>query len=87
MKDLIEFIVRTLVDHPDEVEVLEGDAGRLELHVADGDLGKVIGRRGKTARAMRTLLRIAAGEGRGVELEISGPAELGESGAVESAAE
>jgi uncharacterized protein len=59
MKELIEFIARSLVDQPDEVRVreLEGQqAIVVELRVADGDLGKVIGKQGRTARAMRTLL-------------------------------
>lgn len=59
MKDLIEFIVKSLVDKPDEVTVTarEGDQGLvLELKVAKEDLGKVIGKQGRTARAMRTLV-------------------------------
>ena len=59
MKELIEFIARSLVDHPDEVRVREVEGQQatvVELRVADGDLGKVIGKQGRTARAMRTLL-------------------------------
>jgi len=59
MKELIEVIAKSLVDYPDEVAVreIEGDnATVLELRVADGDLGKVIGRQGRTARAIRTIL-------------------------------
>jgi len=59
MKELIELIAKSLVDYPDEVKVkeVEGDQTTvLELRVADGDLGKVIGRQGRTARAMRTIL-------------------------------
>jgi predicted RNA-binding protein YlqC (UPF0109 family) len=59
LSELIGFIARSLVDEPDEVkvEVVESDrAIVLELSVAPGDLGKVIGRDGRTARAMRTLL-------------------------------
>lgn len=63
MKELIEQIARALVDNPDQVEVTEigGDnALVLELHVAQDDLGKVIGRQGRTARAMRTILDAAS---------------------------
>jgi predicted RNA-binding protein YlqC (UPF0109 family) len=59
MKELIELIAKSLVDHPDEVQVKEVEGHQttvLELRVADGDLGKVIGRQGRTARAMRTIL-------------------------------
>ena len=59
MKELIELIAKSLVDTPDEVKVreIEGDQTTvLELRVADGDLGKVIGRQGRTARAIRTIL-------------------------------
>lgn len=63
MKELVEFVARSLVDHPDEVEVSEvprGDSTLLELRVAPGDLGKVIGRQGRTARAIRTLMTAAS---------------------------
>ena len=63
MKDLIELIARALVDNPDEVAVtaLEGSqATVLELKVAKEDLGKVIGKQGRTARAMRTILSAAS---------------------------
>ncbi|MFN0121867.1 MAG: KH domain-containing protein [Blastocatellia bacterium] len=59
MKELIELIARSLVDNPEEVKVREiegSQATTLELRVADGDLGKVIGRQGRTARAIRTML-------------------------------
>jgi predicted RNA-binding protein YlqC (UPF0109 family) len=59
MRELVAFIARSLVDDPDAVEVvsLEDDRAIVyELTVAPGDLGKVIGRDGRTARAMRTLL-------------------------------
>ena len=62
VKDVIEAIVKALVDDPDEVVVKEIDADAttvLELRVAHQDLGKVIGKQGRTARAMRTLLRAA----------------------------
>jgi hypothetical protein len=59
MKELIEEIARSLVDQPEEVEVREvsgEQATVLELRVAPNDLGKVIGKQGRTARAIRTLL-------------------------------
>ena len=59
MKELIETIAKALVDYPDEVEVkeVEGEATTvLELRVAQADLGKVIGKQGRTARAVRTIL-------------------------------
>ena len=62
MRELVEFIVRRLVAHPDQVEVRqteEGDTVRLELRVAQDDLGKVIGRQGRTAKAMRSVLALA----------------------------
>jgi predicted RNA-binding protein YlqC (UPF0109 family) len=61
LKEVVETIAKALVDHPDEVAVieLEGEATVLELRVAPQDLGKVIGKQGRTARAMRTLLRAA----------------------------
>ena len=62
MKQLVESIARALVDQPDRVQVkeIEGEQTTvLELRVATEDLGKVIGKQGKTARAMRTLLAAA----------------------------
>ncbi len=59
MKELIEYIARSLVDNPSEVKVAEVAGEKttvLELRVAREDLGKVIGKQGKTARAMRTIL-------------------------------
>jgi len=59
LSDLISFIAKALVDDPDAVEVRAVEGERtlvLELTVGDGDLGKVIGKDGRTARAMRTLL-------------------------------
>jgi hypothetical protein len=59
MKELVELIATSLVDNPDEVRVkeIEGhQATVIELNVAPGDLGKVIGKQGRTARAMRTIL-------------------------------
>lgn len=63
MRELIAYVVRFLVDHPDEVEVreIEGEQTRvLELRVAKGDMGKVIGKQGRTARALRTILAAAS---------------------------
>ena len=59
MKELVEFIARALVDHPDDVKVatIEGpQATVVELRVHPEDLGKVIGKQGRTAKALRTLL-------------------------------
>ena len=59
MKELVEAIARALVDHPDEVQVKSVDGSQvtvLELRVHPEDLGKVIGRQGRTAKAIRTLL-------------------------------
>ena len=67
MKDLITEIVRALVDQPDHVLVTEikGDhTNVLELSVAKSDMGKVIGRQGRTAQAIRTILSAAAGKAR-----------------------
>ncbi len=63
MKELIEYIAKLLVDHPDQVRVTEVEGERtsvVELNVVKEDLGKVIGKHGKTARAMRTILSAAA---------------------------
>ena len=63
MKDLILFIAKALVDKPDEVEVEDFDEDGTtvyELTVAEDDLGKVIGKQGRTARAMRQLLQAAS---------------------------
>jgi len=63
MKELIEYIAKSLVDHPEEVKVTEVEGERtsvIELSVTKEDLGKVIGKQGKTARAMRTILSAAS---------------------------
>ncbi len=63
MKELIETIVKAIVDSPGEVQVTEISGENtivLELHVAPSDLGKVIGKQGRTARSMRALLAAAA---------------------------
>jgi uncharacterized protein len=62
MKELVETIARALVDHPDDVKVKSGQGAQvtvLELQVHPQDLGKVIGRQGRTAKAIRTLLGAA----------------------------
>ena len=63
MKDLIRYIAESLVDKPDEVEVEEFDEDGTtvyELTVAEDDLGKIIGKQGRTARAIRQLMTAAA---------------------------
>ncbi|MEJ2473064.1 MAG: KH domain-containing protein [Desulfobacterales bacterium] len=63
MKDLISYIARALVDNPEQVSVSEIQGNQtsvLELKVAKEDLGKVIGKQGRTARAMRTILSAAS---------------------------
>ncbi|MGD8258618.1 MAG: KH domain-containing protein [Desulfobacterales bacterium] len=63
MKDLINFIAQALVDNPEKVSVSEVKGNQtsvLELKVAKEDLGKVIGKHGRTARAMRTILNAAS---------------------------
>jgi len=59
MKEFVEYIAKQLVDNPDEVKVSQIDSEKTtiyELSVADGDLGKIIGKNGRTAKAIRTLL-------------------------------
>jgi predicted RNA-binding protein YlqC (UPF0109 family) len=77
MSDLVRFVAEMLVQHPDEVDVREIEPGRLELRVAEEDLGKVIGRRGRTAKALRTLLRVSGGPNAGADLKICEGAENG----------
>ncbi len=63
MKDLVEYIAKALVDRPDQVQVTEIEGEQtsvIELKVAKEDLGKVIGKQGRTARAIRTLLSAAS---------------------------
>jgi uncharacterized protein len=77
MKELIEYIAKSLVDHPDEVQVREMGGGsriRLELSVARDDMGRVIGKGGKVANSIRTLLRVAAEkEGKQATLDVVEP--------------
>ncbi|MFQ5649226.1 MAG: KH domain-containing protein [bacterium] len=74
MKEYLIFIVKHLVDNPEEVQVNEIEGERtvvLELRVGRGDMGKVVGRRGQNARALRTLLAAASAKtGRRAVLEI-----------------
>lgn len=61
MQELIEYIARSLVDDPTEVSVAVRETGReirVELRVAEEDMGRVIGRQGRVANAMRTLMRV-----------------------------
>ena len=63
MKEFVEVIAKALVDNPDEVSVNAKTEGRttvLELHVADGDMGKVIGKQGRIAKAIRSVVKAAA---------------------------
>jgi len=63
LKELIEFIAKALVDNPDQVKVSEIEGEKtsvIELSVSKEDLGKVIGKQGRTARAMRTILSAAS---------------------------
>ncbi len=74
MKGLIEFLAKSLVNHPEEVVVTErteGDTTIFELKVASDDMGKVIGKQGKIAKAIRTLVRAASTrESKRVNVEI-----------------
>ena len=68
--DLVEFLARAMVSHPDAVAVREVEGGRaLELETADEDRGRVIGRQGRVAKALRAILA-ASRAGRDVRLEI-----------------
>jgi predicted RNA-binding protein YlqC (UPF0109 family) len=72
--ELVEFVAKALVDDPDAVtvDVQRDDGGTLiELHVAEDDMGKVIGRNGSVAKALRTLLKVVSTrEGEPISLEI-----------------
>jgi predicted RNA-binding protein YlqC (UPF0109 family) len=77
MAELLAELARRLVDEPDAVRVeqVEGEDGSLvlRLHVAEGDVGKVIGRQGRIARALRTIVRAGGpSAGRRLQLEIMG---------------
>ncbi|MCC6500203.1 MAG: KH domain-containing protein [Anaerolineales bacterium] len=77
MKDLIEYIAKSLVEHPDEVQVTQSGSGsrvRIELSVSKDDMGRVIGKSGKVANSIRTLLRVAAErEGKHATLDVVEP--------------
>ena len=63
MRELVETIAKALVEHPDEVEVTENASGRsilIELKVAPSDMGKVIGKQGRIAKAIRSVVKAAA---------------------------
>ena len=74
MKALVTYIVQSRVDHPDEVSVTEREAGGetiFEVSVADGDMGKVIGRQGRIVKEIRTLMKaVAQRKGKKVSVEI-----------------
>lgn len=74
MKELLEFLARSLVDHPDQVKVEETESTSgvvLRLSVAKEDLGKVIGKQGRIARALRTVIKASAiKEGKQATVEI-----------------
>lgn len=74
MRDFLEYVVRALVDRPEAVTINEVEGSRTtvyELRVGQGDLGKVIGKNGQTARSLRTLLgAVSARQGKRAVLEI-----------------
>ena len=74
MKDLLEFIAKSMVSDPDAVivkETVNGDNVTLELHVGENDMGKVIGKQGRIAKAIRTVVKAAAShEDKRVTVEI-----------------
>lgn len=77
VKELVEYIALSLVDDPSQVEVTQFRSGgreNFELHVAREDMGRVIGKGGRVANAMRILLRVvAAREGKQVNLDVAEP--------------
>ena len=74
MKELVEVIAKALVDNPDEVVVTEKVSGKnvtVELHVAPGDMGKVIGKQGRIAKAIRSVVKAASSkDNKNVDVEI-----------------
>ncbi|MEJ5347365.1 MAG: KH domain-containing protein [Desulfosoma sp.] len=76
MRELVSYLAKALVDHPDRVVLEEkssGDTVLLELSVAPEDMGKVIGRSGKTIEALRTVVQLAASSvGKKCRLEVLG---------------
>jgi len=77
MKALVEYIAKSLVENPDQVDVQEtvnGNRVRLELNVAKDDMGRVIGKNGRVANSIRTLVRVAAErEGKQATLDVMEP--------------
>lgn len=77
MKELTEYIAKALVDHPEKVDIHEQKSSHhvaLELRVSKDDMGRIIGRNGRVANAIRTLLRVAAErEGQQVTLDVLEP--------------
>ncbi|MDD2968024.1 MAG: KH domain-containing protein [Lachnospiraceae bacterium] len=75
MKDLVEVLAKALVDNPDEVVVTEKTEGKtvtVELHVAPSDMGKVIGKQGRIAKAIRSVVKAASSkDNKKVEVEIN----------------
>ena len=74
MKELVEVIAKALVEHPDEVTVNEKEDGKhvvIELHVAESDMGKVIGKQGRIAKAIRSVVKAASSkDNKRVDVEI-----------------
>ncbi|MCR4849977.1 MAG: KH domain-containing protein [Lachnospiraceae bacterium] len=74
MKELVEVIAKALVEHPDEVTVSEKEDGKhvvIELHVAESDMGKVIGKQGRIAKAIRSVVKAASSkDNKRVDVEI-----------------
>ena len=77
MKELVEYIAKSLVEDPTQVKVVEteeGDYVRIELTVAKEDMGRIIGKGGRVANSIRTLLRVAAArEGKRASLDVIEP--------------
>ena len=74
MKELVEVLAKALVDHPDEVVVTQKENGKnitVELHVAASDMGKVIGKQGRIAKAIRSVVKAASSkDNKKVDVEI-----------------
>ena len=74
MKELVEVIAKALVEHPDEVVVTQKEEGKhitIELHVAASDMGKVIGKQGRIAKAIRSVVKAASSkDNKKVDVEI-----------------
>ena len=87
LKDLAEYLIKSLADHPEEVELLEreeDDTVLIELKISQDDLGKIIGKNGNTINAIRTVLQTAASSRKKrAKLEIAGQAEVPANGTEE----